>query len=958
MAEASGLTVADVTRRYNAAKQTTTQGLETPQQMAQRVGVTLPANWDVPGGPYDEPFEKIDYYNRLNITPDELRRAGVPQADIDVMLRSGLNSEPSTVYPSVVVYGPDGTPYGSALAAMRAGVFNYSSTPPTSGTGGTTGGTTDTTARSSSFVPLSNFTSSALMTGQQDGGLSRMRALSAADSASVPANIGVLPGATTSTAGPGTTTAAAGSIPATTVTTSAAEDIQAKLRKKYLPETWGEPGGAYDTPEEQIQYLNKEKRRPVELTHAGVSDADIGKLLAGGWKGSQFDQEMQDRLSLSWDDRWRNVLSLPEDKRAAQIQYFNEQGMSPFALRQAGLSQADIDKLSQMGYLGEGVANAGFGFAKAVEPLAQSLAKKYTTPPQTIQDPNDPSQVRVFLPQELVEEVRSLNLRPDQAAALLTRAFNTTPGGISQKAYMEALNRADDVSEFKNYMYADGADANTAFQRGLEYMQRNKWSPEQSQAMWSQALGQIIPVERLMQIQQDAEPEQFNRILKMQGFAKGGLVGKPRRFQVGGLNEVDQRADMAELSERYGVPLPDMPEAPMGAALATAPAMPMGAPAQPMDLNAMLARYMQPGASSYGAELAAARKKSEAETAAFQKMLQDAIQGSGEGGGPSKAEMYFRLAAAFAEPGKTGSFGEGLGRAAGAMAEQQKTEREARRAAAREKLQLGLTAQQARMTGAREDVSSLRQLAGEEMKDKRTITAELLKEWAKRNDPVSTAGKQAQDEGLVPGTPEFQKRVREISELAVERANMQITAAVAGMNTQAANLALAQAREARVAKKEEDASKKLTPQELKLKTETEDLIASADSALGSLRQAYKLNPNTFDASLPDMAQRKILEAAGSKDPKLINTRTMENLLGEQALSKLKSTFGAAPTEGERKILMDLQGIGAKSREERAAIMRTAFQLLQTARDRQQRRLNEITQGLYRDVGTPAAGGLE
>ncbi len=443
-------------------------------------------------------------------------------------------------------------------------------------------------------------------------------------------------------------------------------------------------------------------------------------------------------------------------------------------------------------------------------------------------------------------------------------------------------------------------------------------------------------------------------------FARGGAVNAPRRFQVGGLNEADQRADMAELSERYGVPLPDMPEAPMGVAPATAPAMPMGAPApaQPMDLQSMLARYMQPGASTYGAELTAARKKSEAETAAFQKMLQDAIQGSGEGGGPSKAEMYFRLAAAFAEPGKTGSFGEGLGRAAGAMAEQQKTEREARRAAAREKLQLGLTAQQARMAGAREDVSSLRQLAGEEMKDKRTITAELLKEWAKRNDPVSTAGKQAQDEGLVPGTPEFQKRVREISELAVERANMQITAAVAGMNTQAANLALAQAREARVAKKEEDASKKLTPQELKLKTETEDLIASADSALGSLRQAYKLNPNTFDASLPDMAQRKILEAAGSKDPKLINTRTMENLLGEQALSKLKSTFGAAPTEGERKILMDLQGIGAKSREERAAIMRTAFQLLQTARDRQQRRLNEITQGLYRDVGTPAAGGLE
>jgi hypothetical protein len=188
---------------------------------------------------------------------------------------------------------------------------------------------------------------------------------------------------------------------------------------------------------------------------------------------------------------------------------------------------------------------------------------------------------------------------------------------------------------------------------------------------------------------------------------------------------------------------------------------------QPMNLESMLAKYMQPGASSYGAELAQARQRAQAETEAFNKMLQDAIKGSGEGGGPSKSEMYFRLAAAFADPGKTGSFGEGLGRAAGAVAEQKKAEREARRAAARESLQLGLTAQQARMTGAREDVSSLRQLAGEEMKDKRTVTAELLKEWTKRNDPVSTAGKQAQDEGLKPGTPQFQARVREISELAV-----------------------------------------------------------------------------------------------------------------------------------------------------------------------------------------------
>ena len=429
-------------------------------------------------------------------------------------------------------------------------------------------------------------------------------------------------------------------------------------------------------------------------------------------------------------------------------------------------------------------------------------------------------------------------------------------------------------------------------------------------------------------------------------FARGGAVDVPR-FQFGGLNEVDRDKDFATLAEEYGAQPPAEPAPQL---LAVQPP----AAQQPMNLESMLAKYMQPGASSYGAELAEARGRARAETEAFNKMLQDAIKGSGEGGGPSKSEMYFRLAAAFADPGKTGSFGEGLGRAAGAVAEQKKAEREARRAAARESLQLGLTAQQARMTGAREDVSSLRQLAGEEMKDKRTVTAELLKEWTKRNDPVSTAGKQAQDEGLKPGTPQFQARVREISELAVDRANAQIQATVAGMSVAAANLALGQARFTQ----QQTEARRLTPQELTLKTDTENAIAASDSAMRSLKQAYQLNPNSFDASLPDLAQRKILEAAGSKDTKLVNTRTMENLLGEQALSQLKTTFGSAPTEGERKILMDLQGIGAKSREERAIIMRNAYKSLQSARERQQKRLNEINQGLYREVGTPTAGGLE
>lgn len=373
------------------------------------------------------------------------------------------------------------------------------------------------------------------------------------------------------------------------------------------------------------------------------------------------------------------------------------------------------------------------------------------------------------------------------------------------------------------------------------------------------------------------------------------------------------------------------------------------AQAQPVDINALLSKYLEPRNADYTAELASARARAQSETQAFEAMLRQAM--TQQSAAPSKSELYFRLAAAFADPGKTGSFGEGLGKAAGVMAQQQQAQRESEAAARAQRLQLGMAGQQARMAAAREDVAGLRSLAAEDERSRRALLLERLKAEALAKKPASNPGQQAQDEGLTPGTPQFQARVREISELQTQRAEAQIAAAAAAAAAASGNLSLALNRERR----QEEEGKKLTPTEIKLKVETEDTIAAADSAMDLLRKAYALNPNTFDASVPDMTQRKMLEAAGSKDPKLINTRTMENLLGEQALTKLRATFGGSPTEGERQILLDLQGIGAKSIEERGNIMRNAFRLLQARREREQRRLNDISSGVYRKSATTIDG---
>jgi hypothetical protein len=280
------------------------------------------------------------------------------------------------------------------------------------------------------------------------------------------------------------------------------------------------------------------------------------------------------------------------------------------------------------------------------------------------------------------------------------------------------------------------------------------------------------------------------------------------------------------------------------------------------------------------------------------------------------------------------------------------------------------------LQGARDEVNSIRNLAVEEIKNR---------------GAQSPAGKQAQDEGLTPGTPEFNRRVGEIAQTGIDARLAQLNATIAQTEATMAGMTRAQSQEARATAAEERAerkdlraadteterlalerrrveaqeaanrrreeeSRRLTPKEVDLKTETENVISAADSGMRMLRRAYELNPNTFDTSLPDTLQRKALEAAGSKDPKLLRTRELENILGQQAITQLKTAFGGNPTEGERKILLDLQGLGAKSVQERSAILRNAFSALRSRREREQRRLSDITAGRYRETTPEPAGG--
>jgi hypothetical protein len=444
-------------------------------------------------------------------------------------------------------------------------------------------------------------------------------------------------------------------------------------------------------------------------------------------------------------------------------------------------------------------------------------------------------------------------------------------------------------------------------------------------------------------------------------YAHGG--GVRTNYAMGDLvdlsNKYDNPDEMSNISPGFinnamapqdtsGVPMAMVTERP---AMPPQPE-PKAAAAPQNDLERMLvtlSKYTGTG-TDYSGELKAARAASKAESDKFAQMIQDAMKN--QSSAPSKEELYWRLASAFASPTRTGTFGENASLAGKEAAEYAKSAREAQKSDLATKMQLALKGQELKAAGAKEDLTTLRTLAAEDMKDKRTITAELLKQYVKSGEAESTAGKQARDEGLKPGTPEFQVRVKAIAANNLEAQTARIESLLAGINTAQANLLLSQQKFEYG--KEKDT--KLTPAEVKMKSETEDLIGNANQALKDIKQAYKLNPNTFDGSFLDKGTRLLLENTASNDPKVVATRTMENLLSKEAIGKLRASFGANPTEGERAILLQLEGINSKSQKERAAIMRNTFEALNESIARQKKRLNEINAGLYRD--TTKTGGIE
>lgn len=116
-------------------------------------------------------------------------------------------------------------------------------------------------------------------------------------------------------------------------------------------------------------------------------------------------------------------------------------------------------------------------------------------------------------------------------------------------------------------------------------------------------------------------------------------------------------------------------------------------------------------------------------------------------------------------------------------------------------------------------------------------------------------------------------------------------------------------------------AKNLTVQEQKEVFEADEGVQAATNVIGALNKALDLNDKAYSGP---MAQTRGygMSLFGSEGGTA--TEELQNVVLQQVLDNLKATFGAAPTEGERQILVDIQGSVNKAPEVRKRIFENAI----------------------------------
>ncbi len=130
--------------------------------------------------------------------------------------------------------------------------------------------------------------------------------------------------------------------------------------------------------------------------------------------------------------------------------------------------------------------------------------------------------------------------------------------------------------------------------------------------------------------------------------------------------------------------------------------------------------------------------------------------------------------------------------------------------------------------------------------------------------------------------------------------------------------------------------------------ESDDIIQSSGSVVRALQTAKAQNEKAYEGYFAKGRAQLVSNLGGSEAADA--TIDIDNLMTGQGLDQMKAIFGAAPTEGERKILMDMQASVDKTPKQREAIMDRAIAAAQRRATFAKSKAQAIRDGSYLTEG--------
>lgn len=135
--------------------------------------------------------------------------------------------------------------------------------------------------------------------------------------------------------------------------------------------------------------------------------------------------------------------------------------------------------------------------------------------------------------------------------------------------------------------------------------------------------------------------------------------------------------------------------------------------------------------------------------------------------------------------------------------------------------------------------------------------------------------------------------------------------------------------------------------------EADEGAQAGQNVITALDRALEINNTAWDGPTADFSS-SAWALFGNQDA--ATTQELKNLVTANALESLKATFGAAPTEGERKILLEVQGSINQPRAVREAIFKRAKAAAERRLRFNKERGSSLRGGTYFDPGySPVTG---